>query len=883
MLNLMMRHELDSEGHFLTKSNSQKFLELTKKDKKENKKEEITKNKNDNYNNLNSINEYNKANIEKSNVKEAKENNTKEINEKNKNENKDDLDLNLTSIKSINKNNKNDDLNLNNKISKDLNDKINENDEKFNNSNNNPSNNPIENFFGINNNIKLSPLNQLETFSVDSDNENSKNLKNKRNSFHSSSSVRKNFILKSDFYKSNKQKENNKRNNYSDNPIINYYGGRQYSKFTNFYMAEIKSSEEIDNNLNMNFFPNKENNMANSPFENIKAEIIKETNDIFEEDNLGEKTNLDNLNLNNNDYLEKKFNLDFINNNSLVDVNPNNNIQIDNRNININNQDKNLNNYNIENFNLNNNIHISNTNDFRFHLNQTNIKNDYNPIDLDFNNINKFYPINNINNINNNNNQNPFNFNNNINTNNIFNMNNLNNFKEIKLDDKLLSDMSKIDLDKINFNIQGTNNYFNPVQNINNDSNMKFKYISYKESEINSNGLPRGKSFYEYSEDDLLKYAIPLIKDQSGCRFLQDRMKLEHSFMINKLFPSIQNNLFELGCDAFGNYFLQGLLDIFSLENLELFLDLIKNFFNKMCMNQHGTRVIQKTIEKVAPYKNLVAKIENVLNCNELGIIMKSPYGNHIIQKYIASIHFKEYTKFIYDYIFVNFMEIAKTKHGVCAIQKCISEGELEQRGKLYDLILQNFNVLINDEFGNYIIQTILINVKNKEKLYEVNPIIKRIEDNLISFCKNKFSANVIEKCLEQGDNFIKEYILNCIINKYKDHIIELLLDEYGIYIIQKALKINSFYRTIFYEMINAKKEELKGIDLNEFKYREALKVLNAIKDYESKNQNNVNIDNNSNYDNNYNPNYNNFHNYNADYRNNYNNKRKNKRGRKNH
>ena len=354
--------------------------------------------------------------------------------------------------------------------------------------------------------------------------------------------------------------------------------------------------------------------------------------------------------------------------------------------------------------------------------------------------------------------------------------------------------------------------------------------------------------------------------------------------MINRLFPSIQNNLFELGCDAFGNYFLQALMDIFSLENLELFLDLIKNFFTNMCINQHGTRVIQKTIEKVASNKNLVAKIENILNCNDLGIIIKSPYGNHIIQKYIISIHFKEYTKFIYDYIFVNFMEIAQTKHGVCAIQKCVSEGELDKRRKLYDLILQNFDKLINDEFGNYLIQYILINVKDKEKFYEVSPIIKRIEDNLIVLCKNKFSANVIEKCLENGDNFIKEYLLNCIINKYKDHIIELLLDKYGIYIIQKALKINQIYRAKFYDLINAKKEELKGIDLNDFKYRGALKVLNSFKDFEPKNQNNINDDNNRNYNNNnYNTNYNNFHNYNADYRNNYNNKRKNKRGRKNY
>ena len=897
MLKLSIRNDLDSDGHILAKSNSQKLLELakkSKKDKKENKNEEIIKNQHDNiYNNLSSKNDNNKINIEKLNKKQSIENNTKGIEENFKNENKDILNLNLTEKRSDNKIHKNDELNLKDKISKDLNIKDNNKNEiKLNdsNKNNSISNNQIANFFGINNNIKLSPLNQLETFSVDSDNENSKNLKNKRNSFHSSSSFRKNFILKSDIYKNNKQKEINKRNNYSDNPIINYYGGKQYSKFTNFYMADIKSPEEIDDNRYLNFFPNKENNNSYSPFENIRADTIKESNDIFEDDNLEEKNKSDKLNLNNNDSLEKKFNLDFINNNSssLVDDNSNNNIQLDNKNINnniINAQNFNIN--NIENYNLNNNIDINNNNDLRFSLEQTKSINNSNTINFDLSNINKF---NSINAFNNTNNQDTFNYSNNNNTNNIFNMRGMNNLNGIQLDTELLSEMSKLDLNKINFNIQGTNNYqmpnnyFIPSQNINDNSNRKFNYISYNDKEISLNGLPSGKSFYEYSEDDILKYAIPLIKDQSGCRFLQEKIKLDQSFMINRLFPSIQNNLFELGCDAFGNYFLQALMDIFSLENLELFLDLIKNFFTNMCINQHGTRVIQKTIEKVASNKNLVAKIENILNCNDLGIIIKSPYGNHIIQKYIISIHFKEYTKFIYDYILINFMEIAQTKHGVCAIQKCVSEGELDKRRKLYDLILQNFDKLINDEFGNYLIQYILINVKDKEKFYEVSPIIKRIEDNLIVLCKNKFSANVIEKCLENGDNFIKEYLLNCIINKYKDHIIELLLDKYGIYIIQKALKINQIYREKFYDLINAKKEELKEIDLNDFKYRGALKVLNSFKDFEPKKQNNNNDDNNRNYNNNnYSTNYNNFHNYNADYRNNYNNKRKNKRGRKNY
>ena len=902
MMNLMMRDELNSEGEFFNKPNSQKDFELPKKfkkDKKENKNEEIVKNQHDNiYINLNSNEDKNTNNkeIQIEQIKKIinKDNNDTEEKGNDRNEIKENLDLN--DQKSDNVIQKDDELNLKIQNSTDSNleniGNINI-DLQLNNSNNKApsiSNNPISNSFGIGNNMNISPLNQLETFSLDSKNENSKNSKNKRSSFHTTSSLGKNFILKTEIYKSTNQKGNQyKKNNYSDNPIMNYYSGKNNSKFANFYMADIKSSEETDENHYMNFFPNKDNNAKDkeyinfSPMVNIRTDTIKESNDIFEEDNLEEKIKLDKSNLINNDSLEKKFNLDFINNSSIIEENPNNyiqnNIETDIKNINNNNKDKNFNINNIDNYNFNN---INYNNEFKFPLNQTKNINNNNSINFNYNNINnKFNNNNTMNTLNNMNNQNIFNYNNN----NMFDINELNNLKDFKLNKEMLDEMSKIDLNKININFQGgsnyqiPNNYFMPVQNQNDNLNMKFNYITYNNNEMTLNGLPSGKSFYEYSDDDIIKYAIPLIKDQSGCRFLQERIKLNKSFMIEKLFPSIQNNLFELGCDAFGNYFLQALIDIFSVDKLSLFLDLIKNFFTKMCTNQHGTRVIQKIIEQVSLNQTLVAKIENILNCNDLGIIMKSPYGNHIIQKYLISIRFKECTKFIYDYILANFMEVAETKHGVCVIQKCVSEGDIIQKGKLYDLILQNFDELIKNEFGNYLIQYILININDQNKFNEANPIIKRIEDNLIDICKMKFSANVIEKCLENGSDFIKEYLLECILNKYRDHIIELLLDKYAIYIIQKALKINTHYRNKFYEIIKEKKDELKDIDLNDFKYRGAQKVLNSFKDFEIKNQNNINKDNNNN---NFNGNYNNFYNYNADYRNNYNNKRKNKRGKKN-
>ena len=115
-------------------------------------------------------------------------------------------------------------------------------------------------------------------------------------------------------------------------------------------------------------------------------------------------------------------------------------------------------------------------------------------------------------------------------------------------------------------------------------------------------------------------------------------------------------------------------------------------------------------------------------------------------------------------------------------------------------------------------------------------------------------------------------------------------MDQYGIYIIQKAIKLNDTYKKSFYDIIKEKKDKLKNIDLNDFKYRGAQKVLKEL-ELLSKNQNNNNNNNskikNNNFNNmDYNYNYhqynNNFDNRNNNNKNNNNKRKNNKRGRKN-
>ena len=405
-------------------------------------------------------------------------------------------------------------------------------------------------------------------------------------------------------------------------------------------------------------------------------------------------------------------------------------------------------------------------------------------------------------------NRNDKDFNNNTNINFNNNINNSNNFKNVnRVNENQINSHSPL-INNI-YNIIKTNNYYYP-----NRVNMNINYTN-------------NKSFNSQ---------VLIIKDKFGCMMLKNKIMSDPNYANEILFPQIKEDLPDLCCDNFGNYFMQAFLDIISFDNLNKFLYLISKDFTGVCTSPQGTRVIQKIVEKISFTPMLINKFIYILKNDDFGLICKSQYGNHIIQKFLLTFHSSEYTIFIYNYIYHNFIDISNSKHGVFIIQKCISEGNKIQREKLYNLINDDLSALIQNEYGNYLIQFILSNNINvQETFQEIFPIITKIEKNLISLCMSKYSANVIEKCFENSDDIIRNHILDYLFNNYSNKIIDIFFNKYGIYVLLKASKTQGGkYKNKLIDVFNNNSDYLKYIfDLNSRKFKKILKIVRNNRDLE--------------------------------------------------
>ena len=335
--------------------------------------------------------------------------------------------------------------------------------------------------------------------------------------------------------------------------------------------------------------------------------------------------------------------------------------------------------------------------------------------------------------------------------------------------------------------------FFDPPQNINNNNfpNYPIQILNYV------NGKNQTNEAKPIAEDKyILDNLTIFLKEQNKCRIVQEKLeeKKNDPNFIGKFFHNIESVLFEIINHQFGNYVIQKFFDIMiNQKNKTLitsFFAKIQNELFKISVNSYGTRVFQKALEKLdeSNYENFETEELNTIIHNliekHLFPLCFDKNGNHVFQK-IIRLFPKTKNDFIYNQLNQSAIEICKLKQGATILQTALKYANESQKSSLLHTILDDISTLINDEYGNYIIQFIL---ELKEK--EFNQIIYNyITKNTLSLSKKKFSSNVIDKSIIQDDELSIKLIKHMIDSKV---IPEMIKDQYGNYVIQKALTVTS-------------------------------------------------------------------------------------------
>lgn len=156
--------------------------------------------------------------------------------------------------------------------------------------------------------------------------------------------------------------------------------------------------------------------------------------------------------------------------------------------------------------------------------------------------------------------------------------------------------------------------------------------------------------------------------------------------------------------------------------------------------------------------------------------------GNHVIQKCLN--HLKsEDAQFIFDAVGQNCITVGTHRHGCCVLQRCIDHASGFQKVQLIRQITANSFHLVQDPFGNYVVQYIL----DLNEPSFTNPLCLGFAGKVPELSRQKFSSNVIEKCIRCADMPTKRIMIEELMNT--EELEKMMRDSYGNYVIQTALE----------------------------------------------------------------------------------------------
>lgn len=267
----------------------------------------------------------------------------------------------------------------------------------------------------------------------------------------------------------------------------------------------------------------------------------------------------------------------------------------------------------------------------------------------------------------------------------------------------------------------------------------------------------------EWTMHQIRGHILEFCQDQNGSRFIQQRLEMgdpgEQQVAMDEVLPSIRR----LRNDVFGNYVVQKLLDFGSPA---IKLDIRKSLEGEMLqlsLQMYGCRVVQKALEAVSEDdlpQMLLEFHHNVLSC------IHDQNGNHVIQKCIEMINtrakkhdisgdvdrasfLREQIDFIVNDVLENTVSLSCHPYGCRVLQRILEHCTEEKRGVVLDEIQKCHRKLLDDQYGNYVIQHVLQFGRTSDR----DSILRIIVDTgLLGLSRQKFASNVVEKLLKHGN-----------------------------------------------------------------------------------------------------------------------------------
>lgn len=203
---------------------------------------------------------------------------------------------------------------------------------------------------------------------------------------------------------------------------------------------------------------------------------------------------------------------------------------------------------------------------------------------------------------------------------------------------------------------------------------------------------------------DLTNHIVEFSQDQHGSRFIQQKLERATAAEKQLVFNEILGAAYSLMTDVFGNYVIQKFFEFGTPEQKATLASQIKGHVLPLALQMYGCRVIQKALESISAeqQQEIVRELDgHILKC------VKDQNGNHVVQKCIECVE-PVALQFVINAFGGQIYSLSTHPYGCRVIQRILEHCTIEQTAPILAELHSHTEQLIQDQYGNYVIQHVL-------------------------------------------------------------------------------------------------------------------------------------------------------------------------------
>lgn len=217
----------------------------------------------------------------------------------------------------------------------------------------------------------------------------------------------------------------------------------------------------------------------------------------------------------------------------------------------------------------------------------------------------------------------------------------------------------------------------------------------------------------------LKNHVMELSLQMYGCRVVQKALEHVLDDQQARLIEELKVDIMKCVKDQNGNHVVQKAIERVPSKYIQFIIDAFQGKVEFLAVHPYGCRVIQRILEFCKPHDqaNILKELHE---CSEM--LISHQYGNYVIQHVIQHGTPQDRDK-IQNIVSGKLLKFSKHKFASNVVERCIIFGSEEQRRQMASLLTasnidgtSSLQLMMKDQFGNYVIQKLLAKLNGNEK-----------------------------------------------------------------------------------------------------------------------------------------------------------------------